>query len=196
MLGFLTALGSLPNRNITRPTGPSYLPPCSIATKPSNTWRSMSMVAMIGTMQPWSLNKMPATPQELLLVLPGHDSLHVIELWNGWPAWPNRCWMVWTDCDARVLHSRTYFLCLTGLGPPRLGCLPWFVTPNRLLWQRLARTLFEEDVLQPAVWRLAAVADALSWPVLAHLCRELGVVLDALDFEVLQWWLDGIGIGM
>lgn len=29
--------------------------------------------------------------QESLLVLPGHDSLPVIELWNGWPAWPNRC---------------------------------------------------------------------------------------------------------
>ena len=60
---FLTALGSLPNRNITRPTGPSYFPPCSTATKPSNTWRSMSMGAIIGTMQPWSLNKMPATPR-------------------------------------------------------------------------------------------------------------------------------------
>ena len=65
------------------------------------------------------------------------DSLHVIELWNGWPAWPNRCWMVWADCDARVLHSRTYLLCLRGLEPPRPGCLPWFVTPNRLLGQRL-----------------------------------------------------------
>eukprot|EP00435_Cladocopium_sp_Y103_P056620 s919_g19.t1 len=140
--------------------------------------------------------------QDALMVLPGHDSPHVIELYQELErvACLARRVVEWHEQIAMMPQEfcspEPDLFCLTGLEPQRPGRLPWFIFPNRLLGQRLARTLSAEDelgrvylaitVFKPAVGRLASVADSLAWPVLAHLSRELGAVLDNLDFVVLQ----------
>ena len=81
---------------------------------------------------------------------------------------------------------------LAGFTQPRLGVVPEYVSCNRLLVGRLERhlngldnlerTFTQVTVWHPAVDYMDAFADAINWPLLRDLSRELRVVLDAQEF--------------
>lgn len=135
--------------------------------------------------------------REALGQLPGHDSPHAMEYCHELEQVAKLAkqvveWHEQTEqMPLELCDPEPNLVTLTEFQPPCLGCLPWYLVPNRVLTQCLARTLSEQDelgrvhlavmVFGPAVQHLTACADALEWPALSDLSRGLGVVLTNLN---------------
>ena len=79
---------------------------------------------------------------------------------------------------------------LAGFTQPRLGVVPEYIVHSVVggppgapfEWGNLERTFTQVTVWHPAVDYMDAFADAINWPLLRDLSRELRVVLDAQEF--------------
>ena len=152
--------------------------------------------------------RMAAAAGEALVILPGADCPHLMEVSRDIDNAARLADEVVEWCSQISMFPREFcvpepeLVELALFAPLRPGVVPGFVAQNRVVAQRLERHLGTLDNLErtwtqvallfPAVDALDELAAFIEWPLLRDLSRELRTVLDMQEF-LLAWseWSEG-----